>query len=46
MFQISDDQFAGLIEEAFETLPPAHVDAIKNVAIYMPTTPRRPNVKS
>lgn len=33
MINVSDDQFAAYIAEAFERLPAAHRDAVRNVAI-------------
>ncbi len=33
MIEITDEQFAILIDEAFETLPKTHRQAVKNVAI-------------
>lgn len=37
--EISDDQFAELIDEAFERLPKTHRDAVKNVAIVYADEP-------
>ena len=37
--QVSDDQFAALIAEAFERLPKTHRKAIKNVAILYADEP-------
>lgn len=39
MYTVSDDDFAKLIEQAFDTLPRAHRKAIKNVAIVYAEDP-------
>jgi predicted Zn-dependent protease with MMP-like domain len=39
MFYVSDDQFADLIEQSFDTLPEAHRKAIRNVAIVYADEP-------
>ncbi len=48
MIEISDDQFAELIDAAFESLPKAHRTAVKNVAIVYaddPTPQQREELK-
>jgi predicted Zn-dependent protease with MMP-like domain len=39
MLEVSDEQFEALIAEAYDTLPKAHVKAIKNVAIVYDDEP-------
>jgi len=39
MIQVSDDQFADSIERAFDSLPKAHREAVKNVAIVYADEP-------
>ena len=39
MFTVSDDEFADLIDRAFEQLPKAHRKAVKNVAIVYADDP-------
>ncbi|HSX31843.1 MAG TPA: metallopeptidase family protein [Candidatus Saccharimonadales bacterium] len=39
MLEVSDDQFAELIEAAYEHLPKTHLKAIKNVAIVYEDEP-------
>jgi predicted Zn-dependent protease with MMP-like domain len=39
MFTVSDDQFADLIDQAFDQLPKGHRKAIKNVAIVYADDP-------
>ncbi|HSX00318.1 MAG TPA: metallopeptidase family protein [Patescibacteria group bacterium] len=39
MFTVTDDEFADLIEQSFDTLPKAHRKAVKNVAIIYADEP-------
>src|SRR5689334_19872026 len=39
MLEISDEEFSELIDEAFDTLPSVHRDAVKNVAIVYADEP-------
>ena len=39
MFQVSDEQFADLIEQSFDALPKAHRKAVRNVAIVYADEP-------
>ena len=48
MIEVSDDQFAGMIEEAMGRLPKAHLQAVKNVAVVYadePTPEQRQELK-
>ena len=48
MISVSDDEFEDLIEQAFDTLPRAHRDSIKNVALLYadePTPPQREELR-
>lgn len=39
MVTVTDDEFAAIIEDAFETLPKTHIAAIQNVAIVYADEP-------
>jgi predicted Zn-dependent protease with MMP-like domain len=48
MLEVTDEQFADLIAKAMDTLPPAHMAAVKNVAIVYaddPTPEQREELK-